>query len=144
MAADAPELSRATWRRVPWCAEADAALGDQIAGDRAAILGDVAARRADLYRAEGPGYAGWVVLRFADRRNGAGADCHVLAVAGSGLAAALADLERLCAAVGVLAIRLESESPMHHRLYERLGFREGWRTYLKAVRHEHEIRVAVE
>lgn len=135
--AEAGEVVRAVWRREAWSGAAEKWLGALIQGRRSAVLSDLLDGRAQLYRTEAKEYSGFVLFRFEDGDHGRGLVCYVLAAAGRGMAAALVDFRRLCAAAGVSVIRFECESGVHARFYESMGAVEAWRVYEIGVNDGH-------
>jgi len=115
-------MSRAVWERRAWDAEAAAALGDLIDGDREAVLADLAAGRAELWRVRGPGYAGWLITRVEAMRDGT-LELVLVAGRGRGMAAAMPHLVEAARATGCRRIRAHSHRPGYGRFVAAMGFR---------------------
>jgi hypothetical protein len=112
------------WRRSEWTAEAEAALGNLIRGQRARILAEIEDGTAQVFQVEGPEYRGWLALRFEHDPDGLA--MRAIAVRGAGAARWLADLRKMAANAGAEWIILHAEDDAHVRLYNRLGFRVDW------------------
>lgn len=117
-------------RRAAWCDEAESALGGLIAADRRSLLAGIVAGSVQLWHAVGEHYDLWTLLRFSERIQDGGKQCEVVAIRGRGCAEGLGDLIKLCRERGVDSVLCETSSPALYRLYERAGFREGWRTFV--------------
>lgn len=112
------------WTKTDWTAEAEAAIGNLIRGQRARILAEIADGTAQVFKVEGPEYRGWIALRF--EHDGDGIAMRGIAVRGEGAAEWLADLRELARNAGAHSIILHAEDDAHVRLYQRIGFKVDW------------------
>lgn len=122
-------MSRAVWERRRWDDQAEAALGDLIDGDRQAVLEDLEDGRAELWRARGPGYEGWLITRVEAMRDG-GRELVLIAGRGRGMAAVMLVLREAARRSGCRRIRAHSHRPGYARFVAGLGFREVERVFV--------------
>lgn len=111
-----------TWRRLPWCAEAEQALGHLIEAERAAILADVAAGLSFLFEVSGPDYGGFFLFRFYDNHQGQTV-CYCIAFNGRNARAGLPHLAGIAAKAGAVELICKTEQEAVMRLYRRDGWR---------------------
>lgn len=109
------------WRRAQWCDAADAAIGDLIQADKAAIVADIGAGLSQLFEVDGPEYGGWFLIRCYD--DAGETVCFAIAFAGRNTEAGLPDLAELLRRAGVAELICSTEQEAVARLYRRQGWR---------------------
>ncbi len=119
------------WTKCPWNQDADEAIGELIKANKSAMLASLEAGSAELYRVVGPIYSGWLLGEFRTRTVDGALVYKVHAFAGRNVAAGLNDLGIIAKKAGAVSLICESGSRAHHRLYERIGFDEDSRIYVK-------------
>lgn len=124
-----------TWRRLrEWTDREESDLGELIRGDRRRILQRIADGTAELYRIEGEGYRGALILAIEAEPETGARVLRIIAFRGEGSRELVADLERIARANECAALACEAREAAVQRLWHRIGFREIERAYRREIK----------
>lgn len=120
---EAQEITEAArWVRVLDFARVDAELGEFFAGERMRVVSEFKDGRAQAFDVSGPGYSGFLLLRFERRLIDGALQVHLITAKGRGMKNAQDDLLRIARKVGAVRVTVDIEDFAVMRMYQRAGW----------------------